>query len=153
MVLEVPLHGACPFCDYLSGLRPYTILWRDPKVAVLVTREQRGLSHLLVLPQDHYATLLDLPDSSAEELMVALRDAASTVVRSGDVKGVAVWQNNGVSAHQSIAHLHFHVAGTLPNGGTAFGSVPEVPVSETGLIACKLGPFVPSRPGRIVTES
>lgn len=150
--MELPVHDGCPFCDYLSGSRPYSILWRDPKVAVMVTREQRGLSHLLVLPLDHYSTLMDVPDSSAQDLMVALRDAASAIAQSRDVKGVAVWQNNGLSAQQTIAHLHFHVAGTLPGGGTSFGEVPELSVSETDAIVSKLVPVVPARLGRVVAD-
>lgn len=39
----------CAFCDYLAGRRPYTILRRNDVVATLVTREQRGEGHLLVV--------------------------------------------------------------------------------------------------------
>lgn len=150
MTLQLPINDLCAFCDYLSGARPYTVLWRDLNVAVLVTREQRGVSHLLVLPQHHHATILETPDFAAAELMIAIRDAALCISRTDDPKGIAVWQNNGVPAHQAIAHLHFHVAGTLHGGGTNLGDVPELPVSATDAIASRLAPNVPLRSERLV---
>lgn len=143
--IDLPEGGECAFCAYIRGGRPYTVLWREEHVVVLVTREQRGISHLLVLPTRHIPTLLDLPEKIAEDLMVALRDAARTVDRASERPGVAVWQNNGTAAHQAIPHLHFHVAGTLPDGGTDFGHVPELSVSTTDRIGRRLANHVPPR--------
>lgn len=148
MGLHMPTNGDCAFCAYLDNARPFTFLWRDKKVAVLVTREQRGIDHLLVLPRQHYATVLDVPDSDSRGLMIAIRDAAQTISRTSDPKGIAVWQNNGVPAHQAIAHLHFHVAGTFPGGGTELGEVPELSVAATDKIASGLLPHIPRRADR-----
>lgn len=48
--IVVPASGSCPFCAFLRREKPYTILRRSGLVAILVTREQRGTSHLLVVP-------------------------------------------------------------------------------------------------------
>ncbi len=60
-------------------------------------------------------------------------------------EGLAVWQNNGIPAHQAIPHVHFHVAGTLPEGGTEWGHVDEESVVETDASArgCSLFLKVP----------
>ena len=144
--IEMPESDDCAFCDYLSGQRPYTVLWREDQVAVLVTREQRGIGHLLVLPTRHVPSLLHLFDGEAKAMMVALRDAAIAIDSAYERPGVAVWQNNGVAAYQAIPHLHFHVAGTLPGGGTDFGDVSELPVDATDAIGRRLAPFVHDRP-------
>lgn len=144
--IGVPDEGSCAFCDYLGGARPYTILWRERRAAVLVTREQRGVAHLLVVPTRHIATLLDLPDSEASDLMIAVRDAALAIDETFERPGIAVWQNNGAAAHQAIPHLHFHVAGTLPGGGTDFGDVEERSVADTDAIGRALSSAVPPRP-------
>ncbi|GAA2951369.1 HIT family protein [Microbacterium schleiferi] len=143
--IDLPEEDKCAFCDYLAGRRPYTVLWREDRVAVLVTREQRGIAHLLILPTRHVPSLLHLADEDAESVMIAVRDAALTIDRAYERPGIAVWQNNGLAAHQAIAHLHFHVAGTLPGGGTDFGEVPELNVEATDKIAERLAPFVPER--------
>lgn len=143
--LNLPEDVSCAFCEYLSGTRPYTVLWRETQVAVLVTREQRGVGHVLVIPTRHVATLLDLADGEAGDLMIAVRDAAEAIDRAFSRPGVAVWQNNGTAAHQAIPHLHFHVAGTLPGGGTNFGDVEELTVDATDALGRKLAPAVPGR--------
>ncbi|QAY69483.1 HIT family protein [Xylanimonas protaetiae] len=132
--LTLPQDGRCAFCDYLSGARPYTVLSRDDLVAVLVTREQRGIGHLLVLPVRHCPTLLEATEPERHALIDTIARAAHAVDEAFARPGIAVWQNNGTAAHQAIGHLHFHVAGTLPGGGTDFGDVPELSVEATDLI-------------------
>jgi len=129
---------ACAFCEYLAGARPYTVLTRDDETAVLVTREQRGVAHLLVIPVLHVPTILELPDRLSAPLLRRVRDAATWIVTAYQPAGVAVWQNNGTAAGQAVDHLHFHVAGTLPGGGTNFGDVDEVDLAVTEAIARRL---------------
>lgn len=140
--LEVPEVEPCPFCDYLAGIRPFTILARSAQVATLVTREQRGVGHLLVIPVRHRPTLLDLTSNEASAIMIAVISAARAITTAYSAEGVAVWQNNGIPAHQTIPHVHFHVAGTLPNGGTEWNDVPESSVHETDAIAARLRAFI-----------
>ncbi len=136
--IMLPDDGNCAFCAYLRGERPYTILRRDTYTATLVTREQRGVPHILVIPLRHVSTILDLDDDEASALILAVRATAIMIDRAYKRPGIAVWQNNGVPAGQAISHLHFHVAGTLDDGGTRWDKVDEVPVSETDMIANRL---------------
>lgn len=138
MPLVLPSTDSCSFCAYLSGERPYTILYRDDVVAILVTYEQRGIGHVLVIPVAHRETILDLSPEEQSAVMAATVRAAKAIVAAFDPEGVAVWQNNGVPAHQSVPHVHVHVAGTLPEGGTNWGEVERLPVSETDRIASLL---------------
>nr|WP_255246035.1 HIT family protein [Mycobacterium persicum] len=140
--LDVPENPACAFCDYLSGRRPFTVAARTRQIAVLVTREQRGLPHLLVVPVAHRETILDLSDSEIAAVAVGVRAAAQAVNEAYARPGIAVWQNNGIPAHQTIAHVHFHVAGTLPEGGTDWGRVPEEPLEHTDAIARIITPHL-----------
>ncbi|MEV0800078.1 HIT family protein [Kribbella sp. NPDC050281] len=136
--IQLPDDVSCAFCAYLNGTRPYTMLSRGDVTATLVTREQRGVAHLLVIPVRHVETILDLDDEESGALMVAVREAARIIDRAEGRPGIAVWQNNGVPAGQSISHVHFHVAGTLPGGRTEWGDVPELSVEETDALAEKL---------------
>ncbi|MEV4775216.1 HIT family protein [Microbacterium sp. LWH12-1.2] len=141
--LDIPEQEPCAFCDYLSGTRPFTILCRNDLVAVLVTREQRGIGHLLVLPVRHYPTLLESDAPERHVMMDTLAWAASVIDATFERPGIAVWQNNGKAAHQAIPHLHFHIAGTIPGGGTDFDDVPELSVEQTNRIAEQILAAVP----------
>lgn len=143
--LDVPNDGfACAFCDYLAGIRPYSIVCRSELTAVLVTREQRGVAHVLVMPTRHCPTILELTIDEANALMQSVIDAARAIDVSEARPGIAIWQNNGVPAKQTIAHVHFHVAGTLPGGGTNWGTVAELSVEDTDEIASRLRPHLPA---------
>lgn len=142
--IDLPDDDPCAFCDYLSGNRPFTILCRTDRIAVLVTRDQRGIGHLLVIPTRHFPTLLEATTDERHALIDTVAAAAAAIDDAFERPGIAVWQNNGTAAHQAISHLHFHVAGTLPEGGTDFGDVPELSVEETDRIARQL--LAPTRP-------
>jgi len=70
-----------------------------------VTREQRGVAHLLVIPVLHVPTILELPDRLSAPLLRRVRDAATWIVTAYQPAGVAVWQNNGTAAGQAVDHL------------------------------------------------
>jgi len=138
--------GVCPFCDYLAGRRPYAIVAMSSSVGILVTQEVRGKPHLLVVPSRHCETILDLTDQEAAEVLVAVRDVARAIDSAYCRPGIAVWQNNGRSADQAIGHVHFHIAGTLDEGGTEWGPVPEVSLSEAEWVADELRPYLRRAP-------
>lgn len=136
--LILPDTYPCAFCDYLSGARPYTVLHREEDAAILVTREQRGLSHLLVVTTRHVPTILELQAEESHAVMDLVRNAARVIDEAEQRPGISIWQNNGVDADQVIPHVHFHVAGTLPEGGTEREEVRELSIEETDAIAERL---------------
>ncbi len=138
MVIALPDQDPCSFCAYLAGTWPYTVMVRDAAVAVLVTREQRGRMHVLVIPTAHRPTILDLTPDEYAPLMAAVARASRAVAAAVDAEGVAIWQKNGVANGQTVPHVHFHVAGTLPTGGTEWGPVPALSVAETDAMAATL---------------
>ena len=141
-ILEPPDGGGCAFCDYLSGRRPYTTVASNERISVLVTREQRGVPHLLVIPVRHKETILDLDDEEAKALIIGVRQVAIAIDEAYRRPGIVIWQNNGVPASQTISHVHFHVAGTLDEGGTDWGDVEELPLHITDAIGRKLSPHL-----------
>lgn len=142
MPIELPDADPCSFCVTLAGAHPFTVLERGPRVAIFVTREQRGLGHLLVLPVEHRPTVLDLTYEEGAAIMDSVRRAARAVTAAYDPAGICVWQNNGVPAHQAVPHVHVHVAGTYPGRGTEFGRVPRLAVAETDRIGDLLRPHL-----------
>ncbi|MFE2296023.1 HIT family protein [Streptomyces sp. NPDC059452] len=136
--LVVPGAYPCAFCNYLNGTRPFTILHREDLAAVLIPREQRGISHALVVTTRHAPTLLDLQEAESHAVIDLLRRTAAAIDAVDQRPGISVWQNNGVDAHQAIPHFHFHVAGTIEGGGTDWQEVHELSIPETDSIADRL---------------
>jgi histidine triad (HIT) family protein len=143
--IDLPSGSGCAFCEYLRGSRPFAFVSRGHLVSTLVTREQRGTPHLLVIPNKHRQTILEVTDSEAAALLIEVRDAAFAIDAAYQRPGIAVWQNNGISAHQAIRHVHFHVAGTLDSGGTNWGEVEELPLADAKQIAERVRAHWPSR--------
>lgn len=141
MALELPVDDPCSFCEYLAGRRPYTVVEQDEQVSTLVTRQQRGRLHVLVIPTAHRPTILDVQPQEHAALMSTVVRASRAVAAAVDAEGIAVWQKNGVANGQTVPHVHFHVAATLPGGGTAWGPVPTLSVEETDQLAAQLRPF------------
>lgn len=135
----------CAFCAYIKNQRPFTFIFKNEDIAILVTREQRGNPHLLVIPVRHVETLLEITDQEASNLIIGVKNAATAIEKEYKPLGISVWQNNGVPASQSIGHVHFHVAGTLEKGGTEWEDVPELPLEETEKIAVRLRPYFNKR--------
>ncbi|MCT4715619.1 HIT domain-containing protein [Enterobacteriaceae bacterium H18W14] len=136
--LILPDNTECAFCRYLNGEIPYTIVMKDKHIAVMVTKEQRGYPHLLVIPTRHCETILQLSDTECSKLLKVLRDVSIAIEKEYNVEGISVWQNNGISSNQTINHLHFHVAGTTKNQGTIWGEVEESSLSITEGISKKI---------------
>ncbi len=142
--LAMPAVDFCVFCDYLDGSRPFTILHRTAQVATLVTREQRGKAHLLVIPVRHAPTILDLEPAEGAALMTAVIAAARALDAAIQQPGIAVWQNNGLPAMQKVPHCHFHIAATHGHNGTEWGDVPRLEIADTDRIADRLRRYIAS---------
>ena len=140
--IQVPDAARCAFCDYLTGRRRFTVLRRDSTTATLVTREQRGRGHVLVVPVRHSPTILDLTPAESAAIMKQVVAAARAIDAAFGRPGIAIWQNNGVAANQTIQHVHFHVAGTVPGGDTERGKVAELSLEATDAIARLLEPHL-----------
>ena len=133
--LEIPIRNDCPYCEVFAGRRPYAVASLTTEAGVLVTPEQRLDPHLLVVPRRHAPTLLDLDDREVGILIQLVKQTVAAVVRAYGARGVKVWQNNGVPAHQSIPHIHFHVGGCDGGAGPNWGLVATTSMEKRSEIA------------------
>lgn len=70
---------------------------------------QAGLGHVLVVPTDHHATAMELPDGLGGELFETTVGIARAVDRLYHPNGISLVQNNRPAAGQSVFHVHLHV--------------------------------------------
>lgn len=97
------------FGKILSGAIPCHKVYEDERVFAFLDINPLSTGHTLVVPKEPAPTLDALSDESAAALGRALPRICRAVVAVTGVKDYNVLENNGASAHQTVAHVHFHV--------------------------------------------
>jgi histidine triad (HIT) family protein len=95
------------FCQIIAGELATTEVWRDENVVAFLDHRPLFKGHVLVCPNTHVDTLLDLPDALMVPLFTVTRTIAAAMTPAFGAEGTFVAMNNVVS--QSVAHLHVHV--------------------------------------------
>jgi histidine triad (HIT) family protein len=114
MPIEIPQRDRCPFCNYIGGTTQFaTVEAREDTLAFLPPR-QSGLGHVLVIPRRHAPTLLDLDGAEAQAIMRQVHRVAHAITKAFDPAGLNVFQNNGLTAGQTVPHYHVHIVPSYP---------------------------------------
>ncbi len=97
----------CIFCRIVRQEAPSNIVFRDKTSVAFLDRRPLFPGHCLVVPVEHYETLLELPMKLIEPLFSTVKLLAEAVQIGMKSDGSFVAANNIVS--QSVPHLHVHV--------------------------------------------
>lgn len=94
--------------------------------------------HSLVIPNKHYASLFELPDDELSEMMLFARKITSVLKTVFRCDGFDWTIQDGVSAGQTVPHLHLHIIPRkphdLPESNEWYSKIPQ---SETGFLDSK----------------
>ncbi|HET9016421.1 MAG TPA: histidine triad nucleotide-binding protein [Thermomicrobiaceae bacterium] len=102
----------CLFCRILAGTVPARIVHQDDRATVFQDIQPQASTHLLVIPNEHIASLNEAEETDLELLGHLLRVAAWVAREAGiDRSGYRVVINTGPDSGQSVFHLHLHVLG------------------------------------------
>jgi histidine triad (HIT) family protein len=71
--------------------------------------------HTLLVPREHYETLIDLPPALVGPFFVNVQLLARTIESALEAQGSFVAMNNRIS--QSVPHFHTHVVPRRPKDG------------------------------------
>jgi len=97
------------FGKILSGAIPCHKVYEDERVFAFLDINPLCTGHTLVVPKEPAKTLDALSDESAAALGRALPRICRAVIAVTGVREYNVLENNGAGAHQTVAHVHFHV--------------------------------------------
>lgn len=106
---ETPVHDRCPFCDYLSGAERCAFVTRSTGVSAFMNRAQYEQGAVLLVPNRHLETILELDDGLMRELYAHAQLLARGMIKAFGAVGLNMFQNNGVRAGQTIPHYHVHL--------------------------------------------
>ncbi|MBR6816674.1 MAG: histidine triad nucleotide-binding protein [Clostridia bacterium] len=102
----------CIFCKIIAGQIPSAKVYEDDFVLAFRDIDAQAPEHILVVPKQHVASILEV-NSSCGELMEHIVHAIQQVAKiTGiDKTGFRVAINTGKDGGQTVEHLHFHVLG------------------------------------------
>ena len=100
----------CLFCKIVSGEIETTPVHRDDAVTVFRDINPQAPVHLLLIPNEHVATINDL-EPEYDALVGRLVRTAALVAASEGVaeRGYRLVTNCGQDAGQLVMHLHLHL--------------------------------------------
>lgn len=102
----------CLFCAIIKGDIKGAIVYQDDSVVAFRDVNPKAPVHLLIVPRQHIATLLDVQQGDRELIGHIFYVAARLAEEQGVSKnGFRVVVNCGAGAGQSVYHVHFHLLG------------------------------------------
>lgn len=99
----------CIFCKIAAGDIPGATLYEDADFRVVLDVNPASKGHCLILPKDHYANVLEMPEELAARAFVVAKKMAAKLKEVTGCDGVNILQNNGEAAGQTVFHFHMHV--------------------------------------------
>lgn len=99
----------CIFCKIANGEIPAATLYEDENFRVILDLNPASKGHALILPKTHAANLYELPDETAEKVLVLAKKMAAKMVDTLECDGFNLLQNNGEIAGQTVFHFHMHL--------------------------------------------
>jgi histidine triad (HIT) family protein len=97
------------FGKILRGEIPCHKVYEDEHVLAFLDINPIARGHTLVIPKEPAVTLDALSDDAAAAIGRVLPRIARAVVAASGATAYNVLQNNGVTAHQAVMHVHFHI--------------------------------------------
>lgn len=99
----------CIFCKIVNGEIPSNKLYEDDKVLAFYDVSPQAPTHFLIIPKEHIESVAAI-DSQNSEVVAHIFEVAAKLAKELDLKdGFRTVSNTGVSAQQTVPHLHFHI--------------------------------------------
>lgn len=117
----------CIFCKIANGEIPSKSIYEDEEFRVILDLGPATKGHALILPKNHYANLFELPEETAEKVMVLAKKLGSRMVDKLHADGFNLVQNNGETAGQTVFHFHMHLIPRYKDDYQKIGWVPGKP--------------------------
>jgi histidine triad (HIT) family protein len=99
----------CLFCKIVAGEVPSTRVHEDERTIAFMDINPATRGHLLVVPREHAADLLEIADEDLEACVRAARILAERLTERLDADGVNLLNSCGSVAWQTVFHFHMHV--------------------------------------------
>ena len=99
----------CVFCKIIKKEIPAEIVKKGDSFIAFKDNNPLTEGHALVVPKQHWVTLLDIPDKYGNELLKFTKDVTGMLMDEGFGDGFNIVMNNLECAGQVVNHAHIHV--------------------------------------------
>ena len=97
----------CIFCKIIAKEIPSTIIKENQTAIAIRDISPKAPTHYLIMPKMHIESVMQMTDDH-EIIVGQVLALARDIAIEGQIAGFNLVANNGVSAGQSVPHLHFH---------------------------------------------
>jgi histidine triad (HIT) family protein len=113
-----PENYYCPFCLLIKGIKnkhvysvQSDIIYHNEAVTALVGSHQWPNNHgnIIIVPNEHYENIYDLPVHFALEIHETARMIALAMKKVYTCDGISTRQHNEPAGNQDVWHYHVHV--------------------------------------------
>jgi|SRR3989344_6385024 len=107
----------CIFCKIVRGEIPSAQVLDADKVLALLDISPVNKGHVLVVPKEHFETMLDVPDNLLKDMILAAKKVGKGMRKGLKADGFNLSMNNFAAAGQVVFHAHLHVIPRFENDG------------------------------------
>ncbi|MFN0154365.1 MAG: HIT family protein [Gaiella sp.] len=116
MAGHAPPNYDCPFCGLIAGRdtewnASEDVVDRDSDTTAFVCPKWWAAApgHVVVIPNQHYETLYDMPDPALGAVYATCKRVAAALRAIGACQGTSTRQHNERGGGQDVWHFHVHV--------------------------------------------
>jgi histidine triad (HIT) family protein len=102
-----PAH--CSFCDLIRGAAEVSVCYEDGSALAFMDIQPVNPGHVLVVPREHYESLVDLPPELGMHLFEVAMRLGPVVREVSGTEGMNIVVNSGAAAGQDVFHYHIHL--------------------------------------------
>ena len=110
----------CIFCKIVAGEIPAGVIRVSDRFIAFKDVKPVAEGHTLIIPKQHFGTLLDIPDTWGSELLQFTKAVASSLLDKKLGDGFNVVMNNLEPAGQVVPHAHLHLIPRKEGDGLRF---------------------------------
>lgn len=114
----------CIFCKIANGEIPSAVVYEDENFRAILDLGPATKGHTLILPKDHFANLLEMPEDKVAEAFILAKKLAVKMKDILNCDGVNIVQNNGQAAGQTVFHFHIHLIPRYEQDGAGISWTP-----------------------------
>ena len=118
MKTNAPKEYTCPIClgntnieNQDTLLKQTDLVYKDDSVSVWINSFwiQGNEGHVIVVPNDHYENLYDLPEEVGRQIFTVSKKMSKAIKKVYDCDGITLRQNNEPAGDQHAFHYHLHI--------------------------------------------